>query len=62
MHPLVGSTLPDGVYELLPGTVSGLPDTQPPQAGVPKDQGLSSIPVAEQVKGKHRYTTLNFDI
>jgi hypothetical protein len=65
-HPLVGSPLPDGFYELVPDSASGYQEEQsplqqpPPAAEVPAHQDLSSAPAPEYQQGKHRYMSRNF--
>jgi hypothetical protein len=56
-HPLVGSSLPDGVYELIPDPAGSLQEVQqpPPAAEVPADQEPTSTPAPEYSQGKHRY-------
>jgi hypothetical protein len=55
-HPLVGSSLPDGVYELIPDSASSFQEEQQsrPAAEVPADQDPTSTPAPEYLQGKHR--------
>jgi hypothetical protein len=56
-HPLVGSSLPDGVYEMIPDSAGSFQEVQqpPPTAEVPADRDPSSAPAPEYLQGKHRY-------
>jgi hypothetical protein len=55
-HSLVGSSLPDGIYELIPDSAGSFQEVpQPPEAvEVPADQDPSSAPAPEYPQGKHR--------
>jgi hypothetical protein len=59
-HPLVGSFLPDGVYELIPDSAGSFQEEQqpPPTAEVPADRDPSSAPALEYSQGKHRCMSL----
>ena len=55
-HPLVGPSLPDGVYELIPDSAGSFQDVQEPLQAVEvtADQDPSSAPAPEYPQGKHR--------
>jgi hypothetical protein len=62
-HSFVGSTHPDGDYDLVPSAASGVPEEQPPQqVGVPADQDLGSTPVTEPIIGKHQSISQYFQV